>query len=232
MEESVSQLLDGYTDTMVFSGPTALIWVIVGLAAYYLGILWLKKRRDQRKSMADYDISGDVGPDVDPLDPLYIPQPVMRRAARPTEGGAYAAIRAFAEEKHRVGDALIEEERFAIGPVAVAAGLLGDAGLAQMDSYGANPPYKGWELRQAMERIGVPQIGALLEDAVAVFLHRHQLITDMTDTGMPLEQARTHPDMPQYDPLDEKIRQAGGLAAFQAAADQYFDTAYPWADHT
>ena len=117
-----------------------------------------------------------------------------------------------------------------MGPVAVAETLLGDAGLIQLDGFGEVAPYKGWELRQAMERIGLPEIGGFLEQAVAIFLHRLQLTKDMTDTGMPIEQARDHPDMPQYDALDAQIRQAGGRAAFLAAADRYFAAAYPWAD--
>ena len=229
MEEPISQLLDGYTDMMFFSGPTVLIWVIAGLIVYYFGVLWLKRRRDARRNLTTYDILGDTRPDDDPL---HIPPPVLRHAARPADGRAYAAIHAFAKEKHRLGDALTEEERFAMGPVATAASLLANNGLGQMDNFGANPPYKGWELRQAMERVGAPQFGAVLEEAMAIFLHRHQLTSEMTGTGMPLEQARTHPDMPQYNVLDVKIQQLGGVAAFHAAVDQYFMRAYPWADQT
>ncbi len=230
MEKSASQMLDSYIDTVSSGVLSTLIWVVLGLILVFAVMSWIKRRREAGTVAVRYDTS-HVDPSAIPIDdPLHIPAPVIRHAQRPTDGGEYAAIRAFAEEKHRVGDAVIEEERFAMGPLAVVETLLGDVGLIELDGFGDAAPYKGWELRQAMERIDLPEIGGFLEQAVAIFLHRLQLTNDMTETGMPIEQARVHHDMPQYDALDARIGEAGGLDAFRAAADRYFAAAYPWAD--
>ncbi|WP_411890525.1 hypothetical protein [Yoonia sp. SDW83-1] len=160
---------------------------------------------------------------------LGVPEIMVRHAARPANAAYYATVRDFAQTKREAGDVLLEPEGFAIGPLALAETMLGDQGLAHLDSFGETPPFRGWELRQAMEQIGLPEMGQTLEKAVGIHLHRYQLISDMMATGMPIAQAQTHPDLPGYDDLEAELARYGGQARLREAADAYFEAVYPWA---
>ena len=151
-------------------------------------------------------------------------------AARPDDGRNFVFLTKFVQDKYDRSIALIPEEQFLRGPLALVARLLGPEGLSHLDSFGEQLPYKGWELRQALEKIDAPEMGGLIERSVAIYLHRLQLTRDMTATGMPIAQARAHKDMPQYTELESQLAQLGGLESFQSAADRYLDQNYPWAD--
>jgi len=217
----------------VLSQMAIYLAVLIGvIVAYQIGKRQFSQKKQQTAVLAGRSASQRLWDDPDPLDPIGIPALAVPRTPRPTDARYFEAVRRFAAEKQDGGLALIPEETFAIGPVAFIATLLGTDGFEHLDSYPEELPHKSWALRQAAERIGAAKCADPLEQASAIFLHRGQVLADIIATGMPAEQAMSHPDRPSYDKVETLVAEAGGIDRFLAAADQYFAHAYPWADQS
>ncbi|SFR37072.1 hypothetical protein SAMN04488005_1064 [Yoonia tamlensis] len=157
--------------------------------------------------------------------------PPIALATAPADGSYFMTLRQFAQEKSRSGAAMNTYEREAMGPVAYIHDCFGTGGFGQFDGYTQTPPYKTHELRAIMGQLGLSEMANAVESANALHLQRYQLFQDFTATGMPAAQAKAHPDMPDYTPLDNAIAVAGGQARLLRAADRYFQAAYPWLEN-
>ena len=221
-------------------------WLVVGvigvLVLYVVGTKLFQRSTRSSETTRVYDLSAPDLPEIPQMDGLLantdlslgdvrdLPEPTILAAAPPKDQQFYQTVLSFAQKKQQDGGAFLPDERFALGELFLADKLMGEAGLAHFDSFTRGLPYKGFELRQAMERIGAPDIGNLLERGVAIYLHRSQLTQDMLKTGMPAEQAQMHPDLPTYTELEILLVSAGGQRGLRAAADIYFRDHYPWSD--
>lgn len=163
-------------------------------------------------------------------DPRYVPPPPMRLTKRRTDGHSFRVLRAFAAEKHERGEALNPQENLARHELTFLHDVLGSDGFSQLDSYPDGLPYRSFRIRDVLDMLGLKDMWPSFEKAYEAYLFRLQRISDYKATGMPHEQAVNHPDLPRYAPLDASLRASGGQARLVAAADDYLDRTYPWAN--
>ena len=201
----------------------------------------MRKRRAQAALYADVTRNLPAGASAQLIGDLVAQEQANRRrayaapllppialAAEPADGSYFVTLREFADEKKQSGAAMNVYEHEAAGPAAFLYDSFGPQGFGCFDACVATPPYRSHELRAVLERLGLAEFTNAVDAAFSIHLRRFQLYQDFTATGMPAEQARAHPDMQTYAPLDNSIRVAGGRARFLRAADQYFQAAYPW----
>ena len=151
-------------------------------------------------------------------------------AEKPGDGQFFRAILDFASNKRVVGQPLHPQEYFVLGQLAFLERMLVSEGPVYLDSLTSDPPYKSFELRQALEQIDAIAVVDLVERLIVVGQHRRQLIGEMVALGTDTDQAFAHPDVPSYAPLEAEIADKGAAAYFIQQADAYVETVYPWED--
>jgi len=214
---------------------------LIAILLWGLGKYRARVRREKQLNLQMLDAQSRLADDVVvapppqptpapiPTGPVDLDAPLMPMvASRPSDRRYFAAVRKHADEKAARGMYLNEHERIAQSflPLVLKSTKVGFA--EALAPFKESLPFKGWELRQALETIGLPQHGAQIDEALKVYWHRMQLIADMTATGMPLPQALAHKDLPSYDTIDAWFSANGGGAQIETAADTYFGQHYPF----
>lgn len=227
-EATVREVVETYITTVLGSNGMFIVSVTLGLFVF-----WIMKTAYQFalrqafmgpvRSNADFEKRFDART-VD-IPPVSIPT-----ATRPQDGRYFQTLLAYVQSKMAEGQALIPQERFILGEMAFLEKLLVSEGLVHLDSYTGDLPHKGFELRRALEEIGATDLADVVERAIAVFLHRQQLLVDLMALGSTRADALLHNSLPSYAPLTAQIAQLGGGAHFIQCADAYFATTYPWAN--
>ena len=159
-----------------------------------------------------------AAPDLPPID----------LAVKPADGSYFVTLRAFADEKMKSGAAMNAFEREAAGPIGFLYDSFGPSGFGHFDAFARVAPYRSHELAAIMDRLGMADLKNAVDAAMSIHLQRYQMYQDFIPTGMPVDQARTHPNLPTYEALDNTLKVAGGQDRFLRAANQYFEAAYPW----
>ncbi len=159
-----------------------------------------------------------------------IPPVNIPTASRPLDGSYFQTVLTFAQSKTAQGQALIPQERFILAEMAFLEKVLVSDGLTHFDSFAEGLPFKGFELRRALEEIGATDLIDVIERAVAAYLHRQQLLVDIMALGASRADALLNNRLPSYAPLIAEIDRIGGATYFVQCADAYVDRSYSWSD--
>lgn len=227
-EERVRELLDQYTNGLFTSVSASFGVYIVGLLLFWAVLLFTRRsfRKSQRPRVHNYDIGAD------PRDALLGITPLQASGCkRPDDHRYFQTVLAAASEKLTQGKPLLPLERSVLGALAFLNRLLVTDDLTCLDAFPDALPHKEFELRNALQEIDAVDLIAPIEKAVAIYLHRLQMLQELMPLGLSREDALQHPDVPRYDPVADTLAQMDAPAYFTQKADAFFAQNYPWASN-
>ena len=223
--ETVQALLDHYVETIYTQVSSYFMLYVGGLVLFWAALLFLRRRRSNRSTRRRVripDISvgpGDAALGIMPLNVAASP--------RPDDGSYFQTVLAFAQTKVTEGKPLMPQEHFALGELAFLERLLVSDGPAYLDQFLDALPHKEIALRQVLQQIDAAELITFVERAVAIYLHRRQMVLDLAALGTSRVDALQHRDMPRYAPLMAAMPGVG--RQFQQKVDAYIAKNYPWA---
>ena len=225
-EERVRELLDQYTNGLFTSVSASFGVYIVGFLLFWAVLLYMRRglRKSQRPRVHNYDIGADPRDAVLGITPLHV-----SGCKRPDDHRYFQTVLSAASDKMTQGKPLLPLERTVLGELAFLNRLLITDGLTCLDAFPDALPHKEFELRTALQEIGAVDLIAPVEQVVALYLHRSQILHELMPLGLSRSDALQHPDLPRYDHVADTLAQLGAPAYFTQKADAFLEQNYPWA---